>query len=250
MPEMQDYELIPWVSCTSWVKTAFSNNSYFNEQRYIYGNKTLAPIAERISKEYGVSPPLDPFLVPFIFTHCQFYVAAYNRTDTWCTLLKPDELTLIRYYWDMRVYYILQYGHPFNKRVSCAYITRLVNGVDSYLNGTSPVIADLTFSHSYTMLFIFTSLGLLKEKQPLTADLTFEQIKKVKKTEFGSIHWSSTLYFEIYTCPEGKASIRAVLNYKPLPIPGCGGEYCDWKRFKELFGHLVGCDPQKLCAYP
>ncbi|CAJ0846108.1 9496_t:CDS:2, partial [Entrophospora sp. SA101] len=227
IPEMQDGVLVPWISCTRWFNTVYSNNSLFDEQSYIYGNNTLAPIAERISKAHGINPPLDPRLVPFIFTNCQFYIAVYNRTDTWCTLLKPDEFLLIRYYWDMRVYYLLQYGNPMNRQVGCAYITQLVNEVDSYLNGTSPTIANLKFAHSYTMLMIFTSMGLLKEERPLTADFTLEEIKKVKKTEFVALHWGSTFYLEVYTCPEGKASIRAVLNYKPLLIPGCESEY--WK---------------------
>ncbi|CAJ0645998.1 4827_t:CDS:2 [Entrophospora sp. SA101] len=122
--------------------------------------------------------------------------------------------------------------------------------LDSYLNGTSPTIANLKFAHSYTMLMIFTSMGLLKEERPLTADFTLEEIKKVKKTEFVALHWGSTFYLEVYTCPEGKASIRAVLNYKPLLIPGCESEYCDWKTFKHIFRHLIGCDFWKLCAYP
>ncbi|CAJ0834289.1 7683_t:CDS:2 [Entrophospora sp. SA101] len=297
IPEMQDGVLVPWISCTRWFNTVYSNNSLFDEQSYIYGNNTLAPIAERISKAHGINPPLDPRLVPFIFTNCQFYIAVYNRTDTWykwavapiaeriskahginppldprlvpfiftncqfyiavynrtdtwCTLLKPDEFLLIRYYWDMRVYYLLQYGNPMNRQVGCAYITQLVNEVDSYLNGTSPTIANLKFAHSYTMLMIFTSMGLLKEERPLTADFTLEEIKKVKKTEFVALHWGSTFYLEVYTCPEGKASIRAVLNYKPLLIPGCESEYCDWKTFKHIFRHLIGCDFWKLCAYP
>ncbi|CAG8768987.1 4335_t:CDS:1, partial [Funneliformis caledonium] len=43
---------------------------------------TLAPIAERISKEYNISSSIDPQLIQYIFTYCQFWVVHFNRTDT------------------------------------------------------------------------------------------------------------------------------------------------------------------------
>ncbi|CAI2182877.1 2444_t:CDS:2, partial [Funneliformis geosporum] len=148
---------------------------------------TLAPIAKRISEEFNISPPLNSSLVPYIFNNCQFWLTVFNRTDAWCSLLSPKELLLSRYYWDIIDYHRLSYGHPLNTRLGCRYLTQLVNGVDDYLNGNSSVIADLKNAH---------------DKYPLTANLTFEQIKEVKYTEYTLIHWSSTLYFEVYTCSD------------------------------------------------
>nr|CAG8465061.1 5174_t:CDS:2 [Entrophospora candida] len=195
VPEEQDEILTPFRACPRWAKTVSNNNPLLNEQLYSYGNKTLAQIAKRLSDEHGLSPPLDPHLLPFMFTNCQFWVVHFNRADTWCSLLSHKELLLLRYYWDISDYYTLQYGHPFNKQMACRYITQLVNG------------------------------GLFKEKHPLTADLTFEQIKKVKFTGYASIPWTSTLYWEVYSCSgdhKDNVKIRAVFNFEPFVIPGCG----------------------------
>ncbi|CAG8828777.1 14179_t:CDS:1, partial [Dentiscutata erythropus] len=50
-----------------------------------------------------------------------------------------------------------------------------------------------------------------------------------------TIFWSSTIYFEIYTCSDKTNStlVRLVLNFEPLLIPGCEGEYCEWSTFKK-----------------
>ncbi|CAH1756232.1 5956_t:CDS:2 [Entrophospora sp. SA101] len=250
VPDTQDPVLLPYVSCPRWIQTVLTNNELLDEQLYAYGNNTLAPIAKRLTAEHAIDPPLDPALVPFIFTNCQFWVTHFNRADTWCSLLSPDELILVRYYYDILGYYILQYGHPFAKNLACGYITQLVNGIDSYINGSSTVMADLKNSHGYTILSTLTALGLFKEEVPLTANFTLEQIKNVKFTEIIAIHWSSTLYFEVYTCEAGQTKIRVLLDFVPFVIPGCESEYCDWNKFKELLSDQIGCDFAAMCAYP
>ncbi|CAG8571303.1 1687_t:CDS:2, partial [Funneliformis caledonium] len=239
LPGYLDYVLQPQVACPRWYLTILNNTDYL-EQAYIYGNKTLAPIAERISKEYNLNPSLDPHLMPYVFTYCEFWLLHFNRTDTWCSLLSPKDLLLLRYHWDIFHYHVLQYGHPFNKRMGCVYLTQLVTGVDNFLNGKSFMIADIKNSHSYSLLALFTSLGVFKEKYPLTADLPYEKIKEVKFTEFASIPWSSMVYFKIYTCQKNEVLIRMVLNFKPILISGCGGEYCKWEKFKEVIGDQIG----------
>ncbi|CAG8784899.1 3415_t:CDS:2, partial [Racocetra persica] len=85
---------------------------------------TLAPIAERMSKKYNISPPLDPISVADMFNYCEFWVLHFNRTDTWCGLLSDDDLIFARYYWNMRDYFQYSYGNPLNEQLGCAYITQ------------------------------------------------------------------------------------------------------------------------------
>ncbi|CAG8487681.1 2816_t:CDS:2 [Funneliformis caledonium] len=240
----QDDTLFMFHACRRWNETVFSNNKVLDEQFYIYGNKTLAPIAKRISEEYNISPPLDPIFVPHIFNNCQFWLTVYNRTDAWCPLLSPKELLLSRHYWDLFYYQIVSYGNPLNERLGCRYLTQLVNGVEDHLNGNSSMIADLRNAHSFTIYMILTTM------YPVSADLTYEQIKELEYTEYRLIRWSSTLYFEIYKCSGDTVLIRVLLDFKPFLIPGCDSEYCEWNKFKEILGDKIGCDFEKMCAYP
>ncbi|CAI2182532.1 14867_t:CDS:2 [Funneliformis geosporum] len=237
-PLFQDDTLVMFFSCRRWNETVFTNNKILDEQLYTYVNKTLAPISKRISEEFNISPPLNPILVPQIFNNCQFWLTIFNRTDAWCSLLSPKELLLSRHYFDIIYYHQLSYGHPLNTRLGCRYITQLVNGVEDYLNGNSSMIADIKNAH------------IFKNKYPVSADLTFEQIKKLEYTEYTLLHWSSTLYFEIYKCSGDHALIRVLLDFKPFLIPGCDSEYCEWNKFKEILGDKIGCDFENMCAYP
>ncbi len=147
-----------WWACKRWNETVNTNNQIYNEQIYSYGNKTLVTIAKRLSEEFHINPPLDPNLLPSIFLYCQFYVLHFQRTDTWCKLLSPKELLLLRYYFDLDRYYKYSYGHPFNKQLSCSYYTQLVKSVEDYISGNTSMIADLKGVHGNNFLFMLTSL--------------------------------------------------------------------------------------------
>ncbi|CAG8509530.1 3233_t:CDS:2 [Funneliformis caledonium] len=211
-PEKDDTCMI-YASCKLWNETVASNNKLLDEQVFAYGNKTLTKIANRLSETYHISPPLEPRLVPQLFDNCQFWLTVFNRTDA-------------------------------------CYLTQLVNGVENYLNGNSSMIADIKNAQSFSMDLILTTLGVFKNEFPLTADLTYEQIKNVKYTEYKLLYWSSTLYFEIYTCSDDSVLIRVLLNFKPFVIPGCNSEYCEWNKFKEILGDKIGCDFNKMCNNP
>ncbi|CAG8751700.1 6875_t:CDS:2, partial [Funneliformis mosseae] len=127
LPREQDDILSMFLSCPRWNETVVASNKLL-EQRYAYGNKTVTPIAKRLSETYHIRPPLDPHLVPQIFQNCQFWLTAFNRTDAWCSLLSPKELLLLRHYFDIIYYHQLSYGHPLNTRLGCRYFTQLVNG--------------------------------------------------------------------------------------------------------------------------
>ncbi|CAG8479750.1 27149_t:CDS:2 [Gigaspora margarita] len=239
IPAEQDNILEMYNNCLLVNETVLNNNPEYDEQHYIYGNTTLKPIADRMTNDYGINPPLDPYLVPSIFNACQYWVLHFNRTDTWCSLLSEHDIIRSMYYFDMTIYSKSLNGNPINDRLGCVYYTQLVNSVDDYLNGNSIMVADLKNGHAHTMFAVLATLGAAKNPYPLTANLTLSQIKNLKYTVGKSIYWSSTMYFEIYTCSDSP-KVRLVLNFEPLLIPGCESEYCEWSTFKKVLGDKIG----------
>ncbi|CAG8845411.1 36439_t:CDS:2, partial [Gigaspora margarita] len=227
----EDNILEQYNNCLLANETVIINNPAYNEQNYTYANTTLKPIAERMTKDYGIYPSLNPYLVPYIYDYCEFWVLHFNRTDTWCSLLSEDDIIKTRFYWDMTDYYQYLYGNPLNEQTGCVYLTQLVNGVENYLNGSSLMMADLKNGHANGIF-----QGVAKNPFPLTANLTLSQIQQIKYSEAKTTYWSSTIYFEIYICSDKEKSIklRMVQNFNPLIIPGCEGEYCEWVTFKKV----------------
>ncbi|CAG8558082.1 16226_t:CDS:2, partial [Gigaspora margarita] len=233
IPANEDNILEMYNNCLLANETVLNNNPTYNQQNYTYANNTLKPIADRMTKDYGIYPPLNPYLVPYIYDACQFWVLHFNRTDTWCALLSEDDIIRARYYEDMTIYYQYESGNSLNKQTGCVYYTQLVNSVENALNGSSIMVADLKNGHAHTMFLVLTTLGAAQNPYPLTANLTLSQIKQLNYTEGKAIYWSSTIYFEIYTCSDSP-KVRLVLNFKPLLIPGCESEYCEWSTFKKI----------------
>ncbi|CAG8824302.1 37103_t:CDS:2, partial [Gigaspora margarita] len=233
IPANEDNIIEMYNNCLLANETVINNNPTFDEQNHIFGNNTLKPIADRMTKDYGIYPPLDPYLVPKIYDACEFWVLHFNRADTWCSLLSEDDIIKSAYYVDMIGYYKYSYGNPLNEQTGCVYYTQLVNSVENYLNGSSIMVADLKNGHAHTMIPVLTTLGAAKNPLPLSANLTLSQIKQLKYTAGKSIYWSSTIYFEIYTCSDSP-KVRLVLNFEPLLIPGCESEYCEWSTFKKI----------------
>ncbi|RIB23552.1 histidine phosphatase superfamily [Gigaspora rosea] len=237
LPVNEDNILEQHKNCPLANETVINNNPEYNKQNYTYANTTLKPIADRMTKDYGIYPPLNPYLVPYIYDYCEFWVLHFNRTDTWCSLLSEDDIIKTRYYWDM---------------AGCVYYTQLVNSVENYLNGSSIMVADLKNGHANGIFQILATLGVAKNPFPLTANLTLSQIQQIKYSEAKTTYWSSTIYFEIYICSDNEKSIklRMVQNFNPLIIPGCGDEYCEWATFKKVLGNKYNCDFNKLCSNP
>lgn len=79
-------------------------------------------------------------------------------------MLRKEDILTLEYFNDMKNYYRFAYGNDLNKRLACKLVTKLVNSVEKYLNGTSPVKAELFFTHSETFLFLYTILVSYKKK--------------------------------------------------------------------------------------
>ncbi|CAG8491717.1 24437_t:CDS:2, partial [Gigaspora rosea] len=250
LPANEDDIIEFYNNCYLANQTVINNNPTYNQQNYTYGNNTLKPIADRMTNDYGINPPLNPYLVPYIYDACQFWILHFNRTDTWCSLLSEDDIIKASYYWDMTNYYQYSYGNSLNQQTGCVYFTQLVNSVESALNGSSIMLADLKNGHAHTILPILATLGVAKNSYPLTANLTLDQIKQLNYTGGKTVYWSSTFYFEIYTCPSGPPKVRFVMNSQPIIIPGCDDEFCNWSTFKKILGNKIGCNFNQLCNNP
>ncbi|KAF0373012.1 phosphoglycerate mutase-like protein [Gigaspora margarita] len=158
IPANEDNIIEMYNNCLLANETVLNNNPTYDQQNYTYANTTLKPIADRMTKDYGIYPPLNPYLIPSIYDACEFWILHFNRTDTWCLLLSELDIIKSVYYWEMTIYYKSLYGNPLNEQLGCVYYTRLVNSVDNYLNGSSIMVADLKNGHGHTMFLELTAL--------------------------------------------------------------------------------------------
>ncbi|RIA83417.1 histidine phosphatase superfamily [Glomus cerebriforme] len=248
----KDYELAIHLSCTLWKKTVDKNNEILEEQISQFTSTNLTVISDRISKEYNVKD-LKPIHADYIYKACAFDIIFFNQYNNWCKLLQKEDILTLEYFEDMKHYYRFGYGTDLNKRLACKLISKLVKSVDKYLNGKSIVKADLFFTHSETISFLYTTLGLYKDSKPLTANATLDEVSDRKLKTSDICPFAANVYFEIYACTSNEnlkekiTMVQVVVNEVPIVIPGCDEKYCEWSKFKELMGDNLGCDYEEIC---
>ncbi|CAG8615711.1 3791_t:CDS:2 [Funneliformis mosseae] len=261
IPVLQDYELAIHRSCPRWKETVQNNNEKLEKQIFHF-TSNLTKISNRISKKYNIeNPPLEPIHVNYIYLACAYDIIFFEKNRHWCEILQQEEILTLEYFNDMRYYYEFSYGSDLNKQLACKLVGEIVKGVDDYLNGDSTVKADLKFTHSETMMFLYTFLGLYEDSNPLTGNATFDEISNRKFKTSEICPFAANVYFEIYTCASDKYTffykkkheestvVQVVVNEKPVVVPGCGSKFCEWNKFKELFSDNLDCDFEKICNF-
>ncbi|CAI2188773.1 2304_t:CDS:2 [Funneliformis geosporum] len=259
IPVLQDYELAIHRSCPRWQLTVQKNNKELEKQISLF-TSNLTKISNRISKKYNIDNQLlEPIHANYIYLACAYDIIFFNKHKHWCELLQQEEILILEYFNDMKYYYEFAYGNDLNKRLACKLVSEIVKSVDDYLNGDSIVKADLKFTHSETIMFLYTFLGLYEDSKPLTGDANFDEISNRKFKTSEICPFSANIYFEIYTCTSDKYTffakkkheestvVQVVVNEKPVVIPGCDSKFCEWSKFKELFSDNLGCDFENIC---
>ncbi|CAB4374723.1 phosphoglycerate mutase-like protein [Rhizophagus irregularis] len=254
----KDYELAIHRSCPLWKDTVNDNNKILGKQVSQFTSTNLTEITNRISKKYKVKN-LQPIHADYIYKACAFDIIFFNEHNSWCKLLRKKDILTLEYFNDMKNYYRFSYGNDLNKRLACKLITKLVNSVEKYMNGTSPVKAELFFTHSETLSFLYTILGLYKDSKPLIANVTLDEVSDRKYKSSEICPFAANAYFEIYNCAncasnenlfekkEKSILVQIIINEVPVIIPGCDEKYCEWSKFKELMGDNIGCDFKEIC---
>ncbi|CAG8645825.1 16271_t:CDS:2 [Funneliformis caledonium] len=250
-PKAQDEELLMHTSCPRWLETVEKNNVLLENEKAEFSAKYLSKIATRISESFHITPELTPKQAEAIYKACAFAISYYDETSTWCSLLNQNEILEIEYYGDVLDYHLYSYGNELNEKLGCRLISNIISNIDKYLIGNSTLKADLKFGHSESLQFLTTIMGLYEDEVPLTVNSLPENMYKRKFRTSAIFYFSSSVYFEIYTCVEKgvhtSTYIHALVNEKSVTIPGCGSNYCEWNKFKELIASkLLGISASAL----
>ncbi|CAG8452059.1 10843_t:CDS:2 [Paraglomus occultum] len=253
IPLNEDNQLAIKYDCPLW-RSIQRNNTTRKREMSLYVSKHFPAIVDRISKELSISPPLRPIHAEYIHRACGFEIALYNKSDTWCSLLRHDEFKTIEYLGDIGNYYMYSYGNRLNRVMACRLVTNFVERVERAIEtrnkGDEPWVRGvLRFAHAETIFFLTTLLGLNKDDEPLKANWTSNQISARQFRSSQIAPFAANFYFEIYTCDSSSTMIRMLRNEVPTIIPGCGELYCSWDVFKKTVRHSIDCDFKRICKH-
>jgi len=233
--------------------TAMDNGTISSLEGDKYANKTYPAIADRITQSLGVGAYWNVSLddLDTMFTACGFEVAVFHKTDGWCALFAPDDISAYEYRDDLENYYEKSYGSAIAYQISAVILQSIVKTMDGII-AKSPAVekAYLRFSHAEDIIPFASLLGLFKNSYQLTADLSPAQIESRNWTTSVISPFGANFALALYQCSNNTYRVKLTHNEVEYQFPGCNELYCPYTQFKSLYSQALSFNYTKACALP
>ncbi|CDH59264.1 hypothetical protein RO3G_15126 [Lichtheimia corymbifera JMRC:FSU:9682] len=189
--------------------------------------------AKRLTLQLGGNwTPQD---VRFVYFGCAFDVSLHQRTNTFCSLLTPEEIENLYYCNDLRFYYVLGYGNRLKEGVVCDLMR---DTVDNIMNKQKRIIT--RSSHDTMLQGLAMLFELFKDPSPLEPDWSIEQIKQRKFQGSKLTPFGANMVLQVLTEKNASSEeeeednnnnttqkwVRFLLHEHPMVLPGCQNELC------------------------
>ncbi|XP_045448369.1 multiple inositol polyphosphate phosphatase 1-like [Melitaea cinxia] len=155
-----------------------------------------------------------------------------NKRDAWCALFTDDELQILEYIEDLKIYFKNGHGHPINGLLGASALK------DLYVNFQAATSSDHKsfvgyFSHGTMIDMIYTAMGLYYDYPGISG---MERIKNRKWRTSFLTPFAANFVAVLHRCRKVSRysyRIQFFLNEKELHL--CDGRVCSWNSFKEKF---------------
>jgi len=216
----------------------FEQTSHMTEMR--------AALAQRLN----LPRPLSLKEVHGVYRACSYETVETGTLSPMCTLLGEDGLLIMEFYDDLKQWWQKSYGMELNYRMACPLLADIFAVMDSVAAGKSQLRAGVRFAHAETVMPLQALLGLYRDAQPLTHNMTRAQMDaRVFRSSVVS-PFSANVVFVLYACADGEFLVKLLVNEKEELIPGCTDTYCPYNTAKAVLKHTMECQFDKECALP
>jgi len=200
--------------------------------------------------------------VVLIFDMCR-YEKAWNPTEIspWCAAFKEEDLKVLEYYEELEYWYKDGYYYDINTKFACPLMKDLVMQFQGDISKSKSNLtanetendvhkapnATLYFSHSEAVLPFISLLGLNIDDFILTHD-SYEQAQNRKYRVSYMDPFASNVGFLLLDCVEEPMERIMLLHQeRPVKLPKCDREDCDWQKFKEIYADDIDCQFEEIC---
>ncbi|KAG2223617.1 hypothetical protein INT45_009976, partial [Circinella minor] len=233
--------------CKRWKEQVEEDPATMNESdkckaRYVNS------IAARMAQELGI--PMTSDDVEAVYTGCKFDITHQHRVDTFCTLLAPEDISILEYRQDLEYYYMYSYGTGLNTKLACPLIQDVMRNMENAVQGKEDYTRmDIKVLRSESVFLTTTFLGLFKDEQKLRGDWNQQQIdKRIFRSSNISPFGGNVVFQLLGDKKDGQNKyVRVLVSEKPVIIPGCPGKICPYQTFKNLYQEKLQCSFEQLC---
>lgn len=261
-PSNDDIYLRIFEACPKWRKKTAEYAKFLNgtEMRVVLQN-----IKGRL--KLGKAFNLRPSWAVEMFLMCAFGIQTDSADTSWCDLFGEEDLKVLEYLNDLKLYWERSYGHAINYRMSCLLYANITDSFERFLESGKPH-GVFKFAHTGTVIPLLTMLELYKDSVPPRADnFVLQADRKFRISNV--VPMGGNVAFVLYRCKNPtKASdnqketgekeafrasqmkIQLLVNEAAVLMPACEGRmYCSLQKFLSYYSHIKkNCNIKKICG--
>lgn len=266
-PSNEDTYLRIFEACPKWKKrTAKANREYANFTKGPEMRRVLEKISDRLKLGKSFSARLEYQWAVEMFLMCAFGIQTDSADTSWCDLFEEEDLKVLEYLNDLKLYWDRSYGRKINHRMSCRLYENITVSFNRFLESGKPH-GVFRFAHTGTVIPLLTMLGMYKDVVPLRADNYLLQANRKFRIS-NVVPMGGNVAFVLYNCKNessmnlsdeadekrtfsvSQMTIQLLVNEAAVPMPACGGRmYCGLQKFLNYYSHIKrNCDIDRICG--
>ena len=259
-PADRDRVLRIYEACPRWKKVNAKSSANSEYAKFIHGPR-VRNVTKKITERLNLNNKpnlITPQDVVEMYLMCAFGTQTDSRDVSLCSLFDDDDLEVMEYLNDLKIYWSYGYGRKINYKMACQLYRRITESFQRYIRRRKPS-GVFQFAHTGTVLPLLTSLGLYTDDLPLRADNFIVQGNR-KFRPSNIVPMSANVAFVLYKCKEtgqdvkpkgrfSKVMIQVIVNEVAVKIPACGKTYCTLREFLDYYSHIrKKCNMNKVCG--
>ncbi|XP_053730521.1 multiple inositol polyphosphate phosphatase 1-like [Synchiropus splendidus] len=242
--------------CPKFRQQVLNNQSAIAEVDKFKHGPEMRRVREKIAGLLGIpSHNISYDMADAAFSLCAYELAIKGLNSPWCKLFDSSDAQVMEYAIDLQEYWKRSYGFDINSKSSCILFhdmfNRLSDAATKNLSG-QPLTAVVTIQvgHADTLLPLLTLLGFFKDQEALTSANYFHHSQRNFRTSI-FLPYAANFLIVLYKCADGNIRLQALLNEKPVNLPGLSGPHASMPLLQDvmdLYRELLQtCDFEKEC---
>ncbi|CAH2096545.1 unnamed protein product [Euphydryas editha] len=178
----EDSTIRPYRFCKKRQIDVINNTQAFDEISRYQETYEFKQLRAKIQKRIGFDHELTSQTIMTIYDLCRNYrLYSIVKKNVWCALFTDDELRILEYIEDLKIYFKNGYGHPMNGLLGASALKDLYENFQAATSSDHKTFVGY-FSHGTMIDMIYTAMGLYYDYPGISG---MERIKNRKwRTSF------------------------------------------------------------------
>nr|XP_027239477.1 multiple inositol polyphosphate phosphatase 1-like [Penaeus vannamei] len=232
--------------CPNYIREVMQLDKKLKPYHGFMSGSYMKLVLENVAKRVGFAVSVTD--VRSMYNTCRYYYAWYkDKVSPWCSVFTPDDLKILEYWEDLRVYSDQGPVYEITSKQACELGKEVMDLFGNRLknNSAEPYLTQYIVNYETLVTFI-TLMGIFSEQERLDEN-RIPDSRVWKTTEFAGYGGNLALFLS--SCGDDSFWVSALVNERPIQLPGCNSTLgCTWDEFAQYYDYLNDCDFSEICG--